>query len=522
MRKWILLLVVLVIAGLAVPYGTGIMAQKRFYSFVQQLDASNPKLNLTVNSYTRGWFKSTADVALVLSLDKKVKVIRPLTQTTLPIPGSDTKIQTHTLKTKLEEVILHGPILIGEHGVNFGMALVSSKLNLAKGAEKEFNTSFTKASQVPEAHSTILFKYFGKVIAKIGVPNFKLIMKDKKGTVEWQGLTSHWTLNRNLDHVDGNIKFGGLTVESEKANVQVGPASFHSQTYEGYKNVWLGNATVVFPAIKVFTNKKPVFFTGGFKLITDSSVDDQLISQTIELDMKKLAVGGGIYGPASLSLELKNIDAEAMSELVEQVKALNNAKLQKSELKLMSLGLLSVLPKLLDKGPSVELKSLTLQMPDGLITAKGLVNMKKADGKASNPISGLIQRLSMHFNVQIPVPLAKRLLAVNAYKRIVKQQHAQHLTAKQKALKTLAATGAKPDAQPTPAQIAAHSDQALKSPVEMVKAAHAKAEQQLQEWVTQGLIKQEGQLYQLKLEFKQGKLTVNGKPHRSTNGVFSN
>src|SRR6478736_5157741 len=72
MKKTLLVLgTVVVLAGVGIPYGAGLVFKPSIQAAIDEFNAADPTIQLTITDYQRNWFSS--DVTLTLSEIKRSK-----------------------------------------------------------------------------------------------------------------------------------------------------------------------------------------------------------------------------------------------------------------------------------------------------------------------------------------------------------------------------------------------------------------------------------------------------------------
>ena len=165
------------------------------------------------------------------------------------------------------------------------------------------------------------------------------------------------------------------------------------------------------------------------------------------------------------------------------------------------MSILPSLPRLLDKGAEYRLKQFSLKIPEGNIDADGRVAvLKPNEANQSANMFALLYRLDAHFNIQLPQSLAKRLVD-QVYVRKLMKQAAKQLAAYRKAKQE-----GRGELEAAPV---------LLTKQQILSKSQATTQQQLALWINKGFLHKEGDRYRVNFTFKQGKLTINGKPFMS-------
>lgn len=488
MRKLLALVIVLVVAALALPYGMGMMAQKQLTRLVNHLNDESPNVNITLNDYHRGWLRSSAKVA--------VDVVEP----------SDSGKADKDLSVSFNESITHGPILFTKDGIKFGQAQVTSDVVLSSEVQSKINAFFADQAQKPKVQSDILIKLGGGIVHTFDVPVFNYVHKDKKGEMSWKGLQGKWKIASDMKRIDGHMNFAGFVLDTPTVDITLANVLFKFRQKEALQGLWTGNGEFKLPMLKVEDKGQEKFLLTDFNGSSDSDISNGLLTASLDLQLGKLAVNNVSYGPGTFVSSLKNIDAETLQKLMEKAKQLNQPGIDNNQRQMMMFSLMPMIPTLLDKGAEYEIKELTFQFPEGKLDISGyarLLEASKVPGAGPLP-QGFKERLDAELNLQVPTALAKKIMLETATKRMQKQQAMQAMIAKQVQNAQQQNGGAN-------GQQAAASEFKPMTLDQIKEAAAKNAEQQLGLWVSKGMLTQEGDIYKVKFAFKDGKMTINGQ-----------
>jgi hypothetical protein len=128
--------------------------------------------------------------------------------------------------------IFHGPIIVSDDGIKFGLGYAKSDLVLPQQYMEKFHSYFSDDSSLPKVGLSLSVSYLNKSCLHIDLPNFKLIGKQGNSTFDWFGLNISISASSNLDKVDGKLTLKGVQLIKDKieANSSLGNSNHKNNT----------------------------------------------------------------------------------------------------------------------------------------------------------------------------------------------------------------------------------------------------------------------------------------------------
>ncbi|CDZ75874.1 hypothetical protein BN59_00134 [Legionella massiliensis] len=502
MKKFTGLVVLIAVLVLGSYYGMGYLTEKRVKQDLKIVNQSNG-LSVEVEKYNRGWFSSTAELAWRLHVPEHVVTTQD---------GQSKTVSAEDYNLEMPLTIHHGPIIIVDKGVKFGLGYAHTDLALPSKISEQFKSNFSSESTEPKLDLSLFVNYFSNSSVEASVPEFKLISKDNTGQLDWLGLTSSTSISSDKNKVDGNITVEGLNFTKDQTKTVMSSITSEYDLHRSEGGIYLGDASVSFPSLVVTNSDKKLFELSQFDVHSDTNIEEGLFSSHFRTSLDKVVVNDKTYGPGNLEVAIRNLDAAALTKINEQANQLqqgNDAQRQQA-----LLAILPQLPQLFSKGPEFEITEMNFTMPEGKIEGNLMVSLPKSD--VANPFE-LVQKVQGNGKLKVPAPVLKSILAQSLQQKAAAPQTIQQGIVQQMQQQAAGqvtnlpnADGASNTAQPANSAAAA-TPAANTTPAQTTEDPAADADKALAAMVKSGLLVTQGSDYTIELSFSQGQLTVNGK-----------
>ncbi|KGP62351.1 hypothetical protein EP47_01705 [Legionella norrlandica] len=478
MKKLTGLVIILAVLILGGYYGMGFLTERTVKRTVEVINQSNG-LFADIQQYKRGWFTSNAIIKWRLHVPERI--VKDNEGNSQTIPAQDYQMD-------MPIKIYHGPFIFADNRPRFGMGYAQTVLPFPEKYNQQFNELFSTASQKPQLNLSIFVSYLNKSYVEMSLPSFKLISKDGNNKFDWMGMESTTSMSSNLDKVEGELDFDGVSFTNTKEGAQltVGKVTSEYDLHKTSGGLYLGEASFSLPALSVVVKDQKMFELNDFTLSSSSDIEDNLFNAHFNADMKSLFANGQNYGPGELEMSLRNLDAEVLARINEQANAMQKGTEQERQQALMAM--LPELPKLFSKGAEFEISKLSIKLPQGTVEGNLLISLPKGD--SSNPFD-LIQKTQGNAKLKMPITVVKQLMQQSIMNQMSKQPEMQQALIQ---------------------QLQSNQDQSNKTEPTTEQLASMQVDKQIQELEQSGIITVDGQDYVIEVSLDQGKFTVNGKP----------
>jgi len=478
--KLIAVVVVLAASYPAASWYTGKQVEAKLTESNDQSKFS-PYVKVIKQDYQRGVFSSVQETTLELTLANLPGLKKP------DFPGPDAADQSdddvaeepvdasgsaaETVPAPTEKAakpvqlrfinrIQHGP-LPGFSG--FGAASIKTELVLDEETKAQLAKVFGTANPL-EISAKLNYGGGGRV--NISSPAFNTVLEKDKEKVVWQGLTMEVGFVKDYKDINVNFNAPGLSVDgSDGLSFKLGAISLKGDVSRAYpaNSLYLGKTEASIASINVTDPEGPQksFTLEQFKLSTDASMKDELVDLAAKIGVSKFVLDQKAFSDFHYDYGVKRLHGPSLAKIST---AYTNAMSDPEKLGTLKVVWDEVAPLILQKDPELVLERLSVMTADG--EAK-LVGSAKLAGATATDIANPIMIISK-IQSNLDITLTETLVA----------------------------------------QMAGTSQ---KDP-EMQKAALASLNQQISAFEGQGFITRNGKMLNSKIEWKQGSLSVNGKP----------
>ncbi|CAM3045909.1 putative virulence protein [Legionella steigerwaltii] len=462
MKKWTGFLVFLVVLILVAYYALGFTIKSTLNKNINSIPKSSA-FNIRLQKYHNGWFSSQAILSVKMHIPAQTTTDKSGVTKTEPPVDFDIDIPI---------LIKHGPFIFTNYGIRFGMGVITTQ---------------------PETHYEAFINYLNKTIFRYTLPSFAIEGKigQNQGDFQltWEGLASLLSVSSNLDLMEGNLQLLGLNgAANNPANPQsnvtfkIGKITYDFKMKRYQEWLWLGHSRFDIPSIAINLAGNQLFELTEFDFLARSGVDHEALNIDFKLSLQKLFANNQNYGPGVIHLSFRNLDPAAAAKINEQE---SNIMQNNSDPNMIGLAFANGLPQLLSKGAVVELSELTLNIPDGKIEGNFKIALPKNE---NSDLSQVMQKLQGEGSFKAPIVTVKTLL-VASFKNDSSNDNTQ----------------SNPVTSPTPTTSAT---QILTNPD---NDPDKKADKILQDLVSKGFLKIEGNDYVFTFKLENQKIMVNGQ-----------
>ena len=505
MKKLTGLVVILAALVLGSFYGMGYLTERKVKEDLNIVNQTNG-LSAEIEKYKRGWFTSDATIKWKLHVPEHAVT---------SADGQSKTVSSEDYQMEMPLTIHHGPIILADKGVKLGLGYAHTDIALPPKFVEQFNDTFSNESTQPKLGLSLFVGYLNNSTIDVSVPAFKLIARQGNGQLDWLGMTSATNVSSHMDKVDGNITIDGLRIAKDQIKTVMSAVTSEYNLRKSDSGLYIGDASLSFPSLIVTNNDKKIFELRQADLHSDTNIEDGLFGSHFKSSVEKVFINDKTYGPGSFEMALRNLDADVLARINEQM----NQAQQGSDVERQKvlLAVLPELPKLFSKGPEFEITEMNFVMPEGTVEGNLLISLPKTD--AGNPFE-LIQKIQGKGKLKVPAVVLKnivresikqKLMAPQATPQSIQQGIVQQMQQQAGQAANPSANNTNGSNQPaTPA--AAMPPAPAPNPAEIAQQAEGLADKQLASMVQSGILAMQGNEYVVEVNLNQGQLTVNGKP----------
>lgn len=515
MKKFIGLVVILAALVLGGYYGMGVATEHTLKKNIGVVNQSNGVL-VEIRQYDRGWFRSKA--MLNWRFHMPARVVKNQDGQAITLPSQDYNVE-------MPLAIYHGPIIFMGPHVRFGLGYAYSDLTIPEQYVQKFSSMFGDGSSKPILKLSIFVNYLNNSRLHLDLPAFKLVSKQGGGTFQWEGMSSDVSASSDLRNIDGSVIIDGASLVKNNMKATLGKINSQYDLHRTDNGLYLGNASVGLPSLDVMENEKNTLNVEQLNLQSSSHVDNDLFSSRFKASLLKVTALDKSFGPAELSVAIKNLDADTLARINQQANKLQQGT--DSDRQQALFAMLPELPKLFGKGAQFEISKLSFVMPDGNVEGELFISLPKGD--VGNPFQ-LLKKVEGHGKLKLPATVLKGIVKASIKQKLLSQPSLPQAMAQQMQNGAPAnSTEAKPAEVTSPAQAkqapanttagdavtTSGNSQVPSAPtaaVDVDAQAATEADAKLAALVKSGLFVLNGTDYVIDLNLADGQLTVNGNP----------
>lgn len=480
MKKIAGLVVILAVLVLGGYYGMGIATERAVKHNLDAINKSNG-LSVKVAEYKRKWFSSTA------LLDWRLQVPERIAKSE---DGQSVTVPAQEFEMQMPMVIHHGPVIFVNNTVKFGFGYAETQIPLPAKYNEQFDSMFTSESVKPQLNLSMFVNYFNNSQIEMSVPSFKLMGKQGQ-QFDWKGMTSFLDVGSDASKVKGEFNVEGMLFSKDGMKAQVGEINTDYDLQKSDAGLYLGDANASIPSLLVSQKDEKLFELTDFDVHSSCNVENGLFGSQFKMSIDKVFATGKSYGPGNLEMAIKNLDADVLARINQQVNQAQNGT--EAERQQAMLAILPEVPKLFGRGAEFEISELSFVMPQG--TVEGTLQVSLPAGDTANPFE-LMQKIKGNGKLKIPAEVIKLALNESNKQKILSNQ-----TTSQPADQTTVADAIVSATSPAPA-----------ATTDAVQQAASMSDEQINAMVQSGLIAQDSNYYVIDVSLDQGSFTVNGKP----------
>ncbi len=501
MKKILGIVVLLVVVVLGGYFSTGLVTEHTLKKNLKALNQANG-FSAELAGYHRGLFRSTADLTWRMQMPEKI--LKKEDGASLVVPP---KVYSFDMPL----VIHHGPVIVKDGRVRFGLGAARGELSLPDAYASEFTDMFSAKSTKPTLAISLFVTYLNKTHLELDLPAFQLFTKHEHNEFEWLGMNTDLRFSPESTHLQGRFTLEGLRLIKQKIRVILNKVTTGYDVHKAKNGLFLGEANLHLPILQVTDKNQTEFELKQFELNTKSDIQDDFFSSSFRAAFTSLLSRDKKYGPGELDVSIKKLDASVLAGLNERLSQLQQTTTKGAQTQQLLLSILPDLPKLLGKGAVFEVSTLKLGVEKGAID--GSARIVFPESESDSPMQ-VLPKIEGEGHLSVPAPFLKDLL-VHSFKRQLLRTHEMASTGTQdkKLPNEKAVSPSTLDAEST---VADNKDPAKPVTIaEIDQQAVHHADQKLADLIRLGALQAKGADYVLELKLSSGHLLVNGHPFHS-------
>ncbi len=388
-----LIVIVVILSGAAGPFGTSYLVERQYNQMIAHLNSMANGAYTISGTFHNGYLSSTA-------------------QTTITFKNNMQPIV-------FDHIINQGPVVFNLNGAlgpnkfvpqGLKMAIIATKIggDMGKNLDQLLNNQ--------QAYSIITVLGFnGDQQTLVQSQPISLTVKD--GSINWQGLTGNFRINKAMTDYQGNVSIPGFEYTQgsvDDKNSQTlkikdikGDMAVNTDSNKHDFNFTTSNITLA-------DHVNTLLSVDNMKVTLAKMLTDKLGSFDIKFNFDKINYSDSSFGPIEVNLDLKNIDLNAMKSLKSMKGEIQAAGAEKQLPSGADYS--AALLNLLHAHPSID-SDVKITTPDGNIKLTLHFDVGGADLKDTNPDS-IMPTINFTNNMRVAVKLLHSALVQYATQQL--------------------------------------------------------------------------------------------------------
>lgn len=295
-----IVVLLLVLAFAAAPFWLGMQTESAFNDAVKGMAARSgmPSTNF---SFSRGWLNSEASNKILL-------------------PSASIVVNaTHRIE--------HGPLplsqlLSGEFAP--ALALIKTTLRFTPSVDAPAGLAESLKALPPMETETVL-DLSGNGSSKFGITSAS--RKQGETTIRWETGEGRLQFDREWKKITAEFNLPKLSINSARGELAVKNIRFSSDMYEGTAGYMFGSNHLNVANISM----KPMMEIQGVRLSAIAQSKGQFVILHINYGLKQLQIAKDNYGPGTLNLAIRNLDAKTLKKFETDMNQINSRSLPQEQ-----------------------------------------------------------------------------------------------------------------------------------------------------------------------------------------------
>ena len=381
MKKFLILLVVLVVGALAVPAVVGYQAEARYQGMLAHMTRSG--FEVVESEYQRGWFSSRAETQLRLPMAR---------------PAASGEVDASELRFGLRSDITHGP-LSGADG-EIMVAEIATEV-VSKDGVSLFPGETTKLLRTR-------IDMNGNGLVEIDLPKLKSEPGEGRLGVQFDGLTGSLSFDAGFSGMVLDMRLPLLRMSGQQGqHFKLQEATLNSNTKKGVSGLMLGDVAFEVKHLELKDPQKETDMDlSGFKILVDSGAEGDQILFNALYALQTVDVDGKQYGPAELEIVADRLSAPALAKMQRAMDELNAKPMSDGERAMAAMGaMMETASELLQNDPTLAVKRFRAETPDGAIKGDFFIQPVGLKADEIMNASVLLGKLKVSGSLRMPEPL---------------------------------------------------------------------------------------------------------------------
>jgi uncharacterized protein YdgA (DUF945 family) len=313
------------------------------------------------------------------------------------------------IKFTLRSDIIHGPL---SPDGGFGLAQIKTQV------------IFEDKALFPQQTDGLLktnIDLGGDGVISVDVPAVESEQQAGQPSISFEGLTGDIKFDARYSSIEMDLAMPRFTIAGEGGQVfAVDSAALVSQSKEGIAGLMLGQAEFTVGHISI-TNPRDsaAVDIDKFKVTADTRGEGENILFSILYALESVKVNEEIYGPAEIQISAKNLSADVLAKMKQEIEEINQQKLPESQRGMAIMGvMLNSGAGLLKNDPLLAIDRLQVETPEGTVQGEFSVQSRGLSMEEMSNAAVALNKLDVDASIRIPETLFVALLKNQARSEI--------------------------------------------------------------------------------------------------------
>lgn len=397
-----LLRIILLVAGIGIilifgPLVTGIWFQRSYQDMLSFYN-SQGTIHFQISSYKRGWMSS--DAALVVEI----------TNPNFNYFGSIGNIVNKNFPKKIifDQHIQHGPLIYQNlrHPLSLlGLAAIQNTLRITPEIKKflERVGASNHIFQTSEGFVSFRQKYY----EHIQIMPF-IIPYEDTSSVQIKGIDARFWIQPGQKRIGGDIHLPTIVIINSDSSLEISNIVTWFNKYQTDEELWLGDSIFSLSKITLQERSGDTAAVSGIKMSGSSHETAGLLYDTRQVNIAKITSGEDELGPLRIQININKLNAKAFAEMVAAYREI----MRRGELYRLQLRrkMYSMLPSLVTPGTNLKLETFEINTPQGKLHISGEVNWTAGNAYLPNTLGELWETSLTRAQIRISRELTNKLI----------------------------------------------------------------------------------------------------------------
>lgn len=287
----------------------------------------------------------------------------------------------------VRHVIHHGPLPapFGGHGLKPSLALVESRVE-ARARDGQSGGLFAQFPELGDATAILRIGFDGAVDGDLAVPALDRTADGER--LAWGGLQGRFRYDQATGAVRGELSTPTVTLESAEGRVELEGFTTRFDLVEILPLLFVGKVDAGLATARLGRPGDDEVLVSNLRLASDSGGDGAFVHSRQTLEIEAIVADGATHGPMTCDLEIRNLDARALSDFQLRLREISTTSRDADEFAARTLEVYARLFTQLAAG-SPELRVSRLRLATSMGDVAGSLSVKldaPSEAAAGNPL----------------------------------------------------------------------------------------------------------------------------------------